>query len=131
MTQIYRISADFFQLKNRRRKVCILIILLILITIGTFTQIFPNTWCLLTCNGYFIPKESNIFIFRATKMSEGSGEMWLYGEDCNFYHRLNVEPNYTPTYFKLKKEKKPEDVRSQKVLREFESLSPERRAANL
>ena len=67
--------------------ICTLIILLILIATGTFTRIFPNTWYLLTCKGYFIPKESNIFIFRVTEMNEGNGEMWLYGEDCNFYYR--------------------------------------------
>ena len=35
---------------------------------------------------YFIPRESNIFIFKATEWNDGSGDWWVYGEDSNYYY---------------------------------------------
>ena len=68
-----------------------------------------NGWCLLTENGYFIPQESSISRFEATKMNEGSGGWWLYGEDNKYYYGLNIEPDYSPKYFKLQKGKEPDN----------------------
>ncbi|QLB23642.1 hypothetical protein A6B44_00810 [Pasteurella skyensis] len=69
-----------------------------------FTQFFPNIWELLIEKSYFIPDESSIFTFKATKMNDGSGDWWLYGEDEVYYYALNIE-NETPKYFKVKKNK--------------------------
>jgi hypothetical protein len=84
------------------------IVLLTIVALGFFTELYVNLWSLLTYNAYSIPKESNVFIFKATEISEGSGEMWLYGEDYKYYYALNDEPDYVPPYFKLRKGLEPE-----------------------
>jgi hypothetical protein len=66
------------------------------------TSFFGNLWSLLVDENYFIPSESNIFKFEITKMNDGSGDWWLYGEDNLFYYALNQE-NKNPKYFILKK----------------------------
>ena len=70
-------------------KVLIIVFLLFCI-LGFSTNLFDNLWNLLTGRGYFIPKESNMFIFKVTKENDGSGEWWLYGEDKNYYYGLNT-----------------------------------------
>ncbi|GHV59437.1 hypothetical protein AGMMS49579_27030 [Spirochaetia bacterium] len=54
-------------------KTIIALCIIIFFKIGFFTECFNNLWYILTENGFFIPKESNVFIFNATKMNEGSG----------------------------------------------------------
>jgi hypothetical protein len=49
--------------------------------LAVVTPVGANLWSLATAQGFFIPAESSIFTFRATKENEGSGEWWLYGED--------------------------------------------------
>ncbi|TDL99751.1 MAG: hypothetical protein C4K58_00400 [Flavobacteriaceae bacterium] len=49
-------------------------------------------WLVATENGYEIPKDSSIFTFKATKMNEGSGGWWVYGEDNKKYYALSVDP---------------------------------------
>jgi hypothetical protein len=50
------------------------------------TPFVENAWGLAAARGFAIPKESSIFTFRVTRMNDGSGEWWLYGEDFrNFY----------------------------------------------
>jgi hypothetical protein len=74
------------------KKVIFLIVfvfLLFCILLGISTNLFGNLWCKLTGLGFFIPKESNMFIFEVTKWNDGSGEWWLYGEDKNYYYGLN------------------------------------------
>ena len=56
----------------------------------TFTSVLGNLFSILTENEYIIPKESSIFTFEATKMNEGSGGWWLYGEDDKKYYALSV-----------------------------------------
>jgi hypothetical protein len=51
-----------------------------------FTQLFGNLWLLLTGKGYQIPRESSVLWFRPTLMDEGLGDMWIYGEDDQFYY---------------------------------------------
>jgi hypothetical protein len=70
-----------------------------------FPNIVDNSWFLLTDNVYFIPAESNIFIFKVTKMNDGSGDWWLYGEDNKYYYGLNIDEGYDPKYYKLDKGK--------------------------
>lgn len=51
------------------------------------TNFFGNVFCLIANRGYYIPKDSDIFTFKATEMNEGSGEWWTYGRDWrNFYY---------------------------------------------
>lgn len=45
-----------------------------------------NCWLVATGRGFEIPDESSLFTFRVTKMNEGSGEWWLYGEDRSFFY---------------------------------------------
>ena len=80
-----------------------LIILICIIIL--FTEVVDNSWFLLTDNVYFIPAESNIFIFKVTQMNDGSGDWWLYGEDNKYYYGLNIDEGYDPKYYKLDKGK--------------------------
>ncbi len=66
------------------------------------TQLVPNLWGLLTEKNYFIPKESNVFVFKALAMNGGSGDWWLTGEDKHYRYVLNLEGD-TPQYFKYPK----------------------------
>ena len=86
-----------------KKTIIILSIIFILILPAAFTHFYANLWYVLTENGYFIPKESNILCFNATKMNSGSGGWWLYGEDNQFYYALNVEQNNNTEYFTLQK----------------------------
>jgi hypothetical protein len=70
----------------------------------------PDVWCLLTCNGYEIPKESSLFSFRETQGSCGNGDQWTYGEDDENYYGMNQNPDYKPgdpSYVILEKGKEP------------------------
>jgi|SRR5688572_12118068 hypothetical protein len=59
------------------------------------TPAVSNVWLLVTGRGFFIPAESSVFSFRATKMNDGSGEWWLYGEDRQHLFALHpTEPAY-------------------------------------
>ncbi|GHU13375.1 hypothetical protein FACS1894161_3280 [Spirochaetia bacterium] len=87
------------------KTIIIALCIIIVFTIGFFTECFNNLWCILTENGFFIPKESNIFIFNATKMNEGSGGRWLYGEDNKYYYGLNIEGGIPQYYKTIKKDK--------------------------
>ena len=93
------------------KKVIIILsaVIISLITLAGFSRFFVNLYGIVDDKGYFIPQESNMFIFKVTKMNEGSGEWWLYGEDNRYYYGLNVEPDYVPEYFKLKKGNEPEN----------------------
>lgn len=55
--------------------------------ISIFTYLFSNIWMIITDQTNYIPKESNILLFHPTKIDEGSGGYWRYGEDLNkFYY---------------------------------------------
>ena len=84
-------------------KILIIVFLLFCILLGISTNLFGNLWCKLTGRGYFIPKESNMFIFEVTKWNDGSGEWWLYGEDKKYYYGLYIDGNYEMKYYKMKK----------------------------
>ena len=83
------------------------IVATVVVWIICFTHFLSNSWNLFTDCQYFIPNESTIFSFRPTKMNEGSGGWWLYGEDKQYYYGLNVEPGSQPEYFKQKKGEEP------------------------
>ena len=100
-------------MRQKERKYCIFmkskVILLglfsvLLIVLMTCTHSCTNLWYLLTENGYFIPQESSIFSFEATKMNLGSGGWWIYGEDNKYYYAL-----YQSGYLKLQKGNEPEN----------------------
>jgi len=82
-----------------------IIVFILLIMLGCYSHIFINLWCIVTENGYFIPQESNILVFNATKMNSGSGGWWLYGEDNKYYYALNPFGGY----LKLQKGNEPSD----------------------
>ncbi len=50
-----------------------------------------NIWLTLVESEYFIPPESSMFTFQATKMNSGSGEWWLFGEDRHYFYGLNTQ----------------------------------------
>ena len=60
-----------------------------ILTLAVFTEVFGNSWRLLTdggAGGYFVPAESSIFAFHETQQNSGSGGWWIRGEDrANFY----------------------------------------------
>lgn len=72
-----------------------------------FTNIFSNSFHIIMEKEFFIPEESNIFQFKPTKMNDGSGDWWLYGEDSKYYYALN-QNSQIPKYFKFSKENKTE-----------------------
>jgi hypothetical protein len=87
-------------MKKHLFKMLIISFFLVCILLGIFTEFFGNVWCLLTGRGYFIPKESNIFVFKVTEDNDGSGEYWIYGEDKNYFYRFIDTDS---KYYKLKK----------------------------
>ncbi|MFV0306107.1 MAG: hypothetical protein ACK5IC_11580 [Moheibacter sp.] len=86
----------------------LVVIFIILFYIMAFTHFTSNIFNLLIDKNYFIPEESNVFKFKPTKMNEGSGDWWLYGEDNIYYYALNIKDS-TPRYHKLKKGFEPKD----------------------
>ncbi|MEN7550493.1 hypothetical protein AAG747_21415 [Rapidithrix thailandica] len=52
------------------------------------TEVLTNAWHILTASDFSIPEESSVFTFKVTRMNEGSGEWWLYGEDENYYYTM-------------------------------------------
>ena len=64
------------------------------------TPLGSNLWLLATGRGFFIPAESSVFSFHATKMNEGSGEWWLYGQDDERLFALHPsQPVYVSAQF--------------------------------
>ena len=50
------------------------------------TPIGTNLWYVTSAREYLIPQSSSIFKFEPTKMNQGSGEWWIYGEDSSFFY---------------------------------------------
>lgn len=67
------------------------LIIIFSLLLVTFTFVLGNLFSILTEKEYIIPKESSIFTFEATKMNEGSGGWWLYGEDNKKYYAFSVD----------------------------------------
>jgi len=61
-------------------------ILGIILFIGFTTPLFTNLWGVSTSNGYIVPKESLMLTFNVTKMNDGNGDYWLYGEDEAYFY---------------------------------------------
>ena len=81
-------------MKNRLqfKKIAILfVILLSLLIIITNTRIFNNLWMLLTDASNYIPDPSSVFTFQPTRIDNGSGGYWRYGEDNNNYYYFSVK----------------------------------------
>lgn len=85
-----------------KRKTVLIFVLIAFLSTGIFTELFSNSWFVITGRGYFIPAESNILSFRPTKWNEGSGEWWLYGEDTKYYYGLNTDEG-AAKYYKIPK----------------------------
>ncbi|MDV7697991.1 hypothetical protein N6B72_13780 [Chryseobacterium soli] len=74
----------------------------IIFWLGKTIFLFENLWRKTTDRNYIIPDESSLLKFRATKMNQGSGDGWLYGEDENYYYSTKTgEKN--PRYIKFLK----------------------------
>ena len=76
-------------------------IFLILFPVAIFLSLFyfdknGNLYSMLIEKEYRIPDESSVFSFEATKMNEGSGDYWLYGEDDNYFYAItSTEKGYS------------------------------------
>ena len=77
--------------ENQMKKLIAGITLILCLLLVTFTSVLGNLFSILTEKEYIIPKESSIFTFEATKMNEGSGGWWLYGEDNKKYYALSMD----------------------------------------
>ena len=86
----------------RNKKIKFLLFLTFLFFLKTFELFFVNSWFLIVENGYVIPSESTVFTFKATKMNDGTGGWWLFGEDSNYYYDMNVDSS-SALYFKKSK----------------------------
>lgn len=75
-----------------------------LLLLGLLTPVLGNAWGMLIERGYHIPDESSIFKFETTKMNEGSGDYWLYGEYDAYYYSI-VRSDSDQPYIKIKKTK--------------------------
>ena len=71
--------------------------------LGIFTESVSNILSSIMDDVYFIPKESNIFVFKATEWNDGSGDWWIYGEDNKYYY-MAIDKNH---YYKLSKGQEP------------------------
>lgn len=73
----------------------IIALIFLIILVFLFRVFLGNLFSLATGRGYFIPEESNMFIFNVMQMNTGSGEWWLYGEDkVNYYALADDAPGY-------------------------------------
>jgi hypothetical protein len=68
------------------KKTLITFLLFILFYILFISPFLINSWGYIIDKNYHIPKESNLFIFNATVMQNGSSDAWIYGEDYNNYY---------------------------------------------
>lgn len=75
-------------------------LLAVIFWFGKTTFFFENLWGKITDNNYIIPNESSLLKFHATKMTQGSGDWWLYGEDENYYYSTETD---TAPYIKMAK----------------------------
>jgi hypothetical protein len=57
-----------------------------MIGILLFTPLLSNIWHVVSDREFFIPSESNLLIFKVTKMNPGSGDWWLSAEDFSYYY---------------------------------------------
>ena len=51
-----------------------------------FTPAGTNLWFLTTEEGYFVPADSSLFVFRPTQLNPGEGDWWIYGEDGRAFY---------------------------------------------
>lgn len=68
------------------KKILISFLLFILFYALFISPFLINSWGYIIDKNYHIPKESNLFIFNATVMQNGSSDAWIYGEDFNNYY---------------------------------------------
>ncbi len=50
------------------------------------SNLFANTYLLLTESSFYIPAESSILSFQVLQQNSGSGDWWLYGVDGTYYY---------------------------------------------
>ncbi|MEP3891381.1 MAG: hypothetical protein ABJN69_13055 [Hellea sp.] len=92
---------------SKKRKIISISLIVLVILAFLFRVFLSNLFSLTIEQGYFIPEESNMFTFKATKMNPGSGDWWLYGEDnLNLYALAEDKPGY----YVLNKADAPENV---------------------
>lgn len=73
-----------------------LFLIAILFSLFYFKNLMGNLYSMLIEKEYLIPDESSVFSFEATKMNDGSGDYWLYGEDENYFYAItSTEKGYS------------------------------------
>lgn len=81
-------------MNNKLKIFSSLFLVAILLLVFYFDNLMGNLYSVLIEKEYHIPDESSVFSFEATKMNEGSGDYWLYGEDENYFYAI-TENGYT------------------------------------
>lgn len=71
-------------MKYKKSAITILLVLFLLLLFSS--SFLANVWGCLIDSNYYIPKQSNLFIFNTTVMQNGSSDAWIYGEDYNNYY---------------------------------------------
>lgn len=84
----------------KKRYFLIITIFAIILYLSKKTYLFENLWGQITDRNYIIPDESSLLKFQVTKMNQGSGDWWLYGEDENYYFSTETD---TSPYVKIAK----------------------------
>jgi hypothetical protein len=88
----------------KRLKFLFITLFALFVIIIANTELLSNIWFTSTGRGFIIPKESSYFTFTPTKMNQGSGEWWLYGEDENYFYATENSTS-DKDYVLLSKEK--------------------------
>ena len=64
----------------------------------TFTNLFSNTFMLLTDRSNFIPAESSLLFFDPYIIDQGSSNNWIYGKDKKNYYYFSHDDDIPYIY---------------------------------
>ncbi len=73
------------------KTVCFYAIVTAFIAFCFCTPAISNLYAISMEKEYKIPFQSSVFTFNPTKMNEGSGDWWVYGEDKHYFY-ANTQP---------------------------------------
>ncbi|WP_166923600.1 hypothetical protein [Flavobacterium poyangense] len=90
------------------RKYIVTTFLFVILCLLFTTTFFGNLWGCLIDPNYYIPKQSNLFIFNTAVMQNGSSDAWIYAEDYNnYYYNSGLKKEEIITVSKKQSEKCP------------------------